>query len=150
MSCIVLSIISLTVSSCGNIFTAQVAEDTLSFGVSSLMATPRQWVYYPSLDRSCSFKPADDLTVVAFYADGTTRNVPVEMVSIVFQETPVADIDRAISLVEGENPFKVSYGDKVTEFVLMVGSNTGTSDDPETGGGQNGGTTIEISPPVWL
>jgi hypothetical protein len=149
MGCIALSIVSLTVSSCGNIFTAQVAEDTLSLGVNSLMATPHQWVY--PLDDSTSmpsFTPVDDLTVVALYADGTMRNVPVYSIRNGINGD-LADIDKAIPLSKGENPFQVSYGDKDAKFVLMVGSNTGNPDDPDNGGGNSGETTIEIPPPIW-
>jgi hypothetical protein len=146
MSCIALSIVSLTVSSCGNIFTAQVAEDTLSLGVNSLMATPRQWVY--PLDSS--FTPMEEVTVTALYVDGTMRNVPVETVEIALNEVILADIYEAISLAEGKNLFKVSYRGKDAEFVLMVGSNAGNPDDPDNGEEKSGETTIEIPPPTWL
>jgi hypothetical protein len=145
MGCIALSIVSLTVSSCGNIFTAQVPEDALSLGVNSLMATPRQWVY--PLDSK--FTPAKELTVMAFYADGTTQNVPVETVEIAFKEVP-ADIYDAILLSEGPNPFKVYYHGKNTEFILMTASSVqGNPDDTGSGGGTGGETTIEIPPPIW-
>jgi hypothetical protein len=145
MGCIALSIVSLTVSSCGNIFTAQVAADTLSLEVNSLMATPRQWVY--PLDSS--FTPMEELTVAALYIDGTTRQIPVETVTIALNEVP-ADIYEAIPLSEGQNPFKVYYRGKDAEFILMAGSNAqGNPDDPDNGGGKSGETTVEIPPPIW-
>jgi hypothetical protein len=145
MSCIAFSIVSLTVSSCGNLFTAQIDEDALSLGVNSLMATPRQWIY--PLDSR--FTPMKEMTVTALYIDGTMRNIPVETVAIAFNDVPLADIYEAvIPLAEGKNTFKVSYGGKDAEFVLMVGSNVGDPDDPNEE--KIGETTIEIPSPTWL
>jgi hypothetical protein len=139
---IALTIVSLTVSSCGNIFTAQVAEDAFSLTVSSLIATPIKWIYAPD----SAFRPVEELTVMAIYANGNIRKVPVETVSLARNGEP-SDIYE-IPLLEGTNIITVSYEDKNTKFALIVSNGASTTpDDPE--GGSNGGTTIEISPPVW-
>jgi hypothetical protein len=144
MTCIALTIVSLGGSSCGNIFTAQVDEDVFSLVVSSLIATPVKWIY-PIEDSN--FRPVEELTVMAVYTNGNTRKIPVETVSLSLGNAPQTDIYE-IPLNEGTNIITVSYGGKDTRFALMVGNGAATTpDDPEGGG--NGGTTIEISPPVW-
>jgi hypothetical protein len=142
-SCIVLSIVSLTFSSCSNIFRSQVDGDAFSLAVSFLTATPLKWIYPPDDN---SFKPVDELRVMAIYVDGTMRQVPIEMVEIALDGDKVDDI-REIPLPKETNTITVSYAAKEAKFVLVVGSgvSTGSGTEEESGGN----TLIEIPPFTW-
>jgi hypothetical protein len=78
----------------------------------------------------------DDLTVLALYDDGATREVPIGEVTI----TGTEDFD-----VPGEKTITVSYGGKTASFTVTVGTEgiPGTGDNSGSGGN---GTEIIL---IW-
>jgi hypothetical protein len=113
----------LSLSSCGGLFSSFPQE---LVPLDSLVAVPGRFVYPLG-------EPFDtgDLKVLAVYPDGTTREIPVEAVSI----TGAENFDLA-----GEKLITVSYGGKTASFTVTVGSGQGEG----TGGGGSSGDGINI------
>jgi hypothetical protein len=143
--CFVLGLVSLSLISCGNIFTAQVDAGLLlpSFEVDSLVAYPTRLGY---TENNNVFTPMTELSVLAVYVDGTTWKVPIsdEGLELFLKDDPVPMSKEAVTLDMGENRITVFYTKKSTEFTLTVwaGDGPGSGDEGTTGG--NSGTSIEI------
>jgi hypothetical protein len=120
-------IIFLSLDSCGGVFSSCSEDMKLVTPVDSLFAVSGRRVYPVggNFDRA-------DLTVFATYADGSTRKIPVEDVTI----TGIDEFG-----VAGEKYITVEYGGRTAVFSVTVGTDV---PEPEPPGGGSG-VGIEIN-----
>jgi hypothetical protein len=116
-----------SLDSCGGVFSSFSEDMKLVASVDSLFAVSGRRVYPVggNFDRA-------DLTVFATYADGSTRKIAVEDVTI----TGIDDFS-----VAGEKYVTVEYGGRTAVFSVTVGTDV---PEPEPPGGGSG-VGIEIN-----